>query len=102
MAVDTHVHRVSRRLGLIGDKTSADKAHDLLEDMVAPQEVYRFHVYLITHGRQVCKAQRPLCEECPLADGCPTGRERLAIVYSHCEAPMPLLYSTPTNSRSLG
>ena len=80
MAVDTHVHRVSRRLGLIGDKTSADQAHDLLEDMVAPQEVYRFHVYLITHGRQVCKAQRPLCEGCPLADGCPTGRERLAIV----------------------
>ncbi len=80
MAVDTHVHRVSRRLGLIGDRTSADQAHDLLEGMVAPQEVFRFHVYLITHGRQVCKAQRPLCEQCPLADGCPTGRERLGMV----------------------
>ena len=79
MAVDTHVHRVSKRLGLIGDKTSADQAHDLLEAMVEPQEVYRFHVYLITHGRQVCKAQRPLCEACPLADGCPTGRERLGV-----------------------
>ena len=77
MPVDTHVHRVSRRLGLIGDKVSANQAHDLLESMVAPEEVYRFHVYLITHGRQVCKAQRPLCETCALANVCPTGREWL-------------------------
>ena len=77
MAVDTHVHRVAKRLGLIGAKTTADQAHDLLEAMVAPEEVFPFHVYLITHGRQVCKAPRPLCEGCVLLDGCPTGRERL-------------------------
>ena len=79
MPVDTHVHRVARRLGLIGDRVSANQAHDLLESMVAPEEVYRFHVYLITHGRQVCKAQRPLCEACALADVCPTGQERLGM-----------------------
>ena len=79
MPVDTHVHRVTRRLGLIGDKVSANQAHDLLEFMVAPEDVYPFHVYLITHGRQVCKAQRPLCESCVLADGCHTGRERLGM-----------------------
>ena len=76
MPVDTHVHRVSKRLGLIDAKTTADQAHDLLEAMVAPEEVFPFHVYLITHGRQVCKAQRPLCEACVLRDSCPTGRER--------------------------
>ena len=79
MPVDTHVHRVSRRLGFIGDRVSANQAHELLEAMVAPEEVYRFHVYLITHGRQVCKAQRPLCEACALADVCPTGQERLRL-----------------------
>ena len=80
MAVDTHVHRVAKRLGLIGAKTTADQAHDLLEAMVAPEDVFAFHVYLITHGRQVCKAPRPLCDRCVLLDGCPTGRERVGTV----------------------
>ncbi|MSQ22165.1 MAG: endonuclease III [Dehalococcoidia bacterium] len=79
MPVDTHVHRVARRLGLIGDKVTADQAHDLLESIVAPDDVYRFHVYLITHGRRVCRSQRPLCDSCVLADICPTGRERLGM-----------------------
>ena len=72
MAVDTHVHRVAKRLGLIGPKVSADDAHDILEPMVAPDEVYAFHVALITHGRRVCKAPRPRCAECVLAYGCPS------------------------------
>ena len=73
MPVDTHIFRVSKRLGLIGQKVNADKAHDILEPMVAPHDVFAFHMYLIQHGRQVCKAQRPLCGECALAWGC---RER--------------------------
>ena len=77
MAVDTHVYRVSKRLGLIGEKTNIDQAHDLLEAMVPPDDVYAFHVCLITHGRRVCKAPRPLCGSCVLADGCPTGRRLL-------------------------
>ena len=72
MAVDTHVHRVAKRLGLIGPKTSADDAHELLEPMVEPEQVYAFHVALITHGRRVCKALRPMCGECVLAFGCPS------------------------------
>ena len=72
MAVDTHVHRVSKRLGLIGPKVNADKAHDLLEAMVESQDVYPFHTALITHGRRICKALRPLCDECVLASGCPS------------------------------
>ena len=73
MPVDTHIFRVSKRLGLIGPKVNADKAHDILEPLVAPEDVFAFHMYLIQHGRKVCKAQRPLCDECALAWGC---RER--------------------------
>src|SRR5512133_800097 len=68
--VDTHIHRVTRRLGLIGPKTTADEAHQILEAMVPEADVYAFHVNLITHGRRVCKAPRPLCERCVLAPRC--------------------------------
>ena len=72
MPVDTHIYRVSQRLGLIGKKVSADKAHDILEPMVSQEDVFAFHMYLIKHGRQICKAQRPKCDECVLAWGCPS------------------------------
>lgn len=72
MAIDTHIYRVSQRLGLIGPKVTADQAHDLLEAAVAPEQVYPFHAALINHGRRVCKAQRPLCHECIIAHGCPS------------------------------
>ncbi len=72
MPVDTHIYRVSKRLGFIGPKVTADKAHDILEPMVSTDEVFAFHMYLIRHGRQVCKAQRPRCDECVLAWGCPS------------------------------
>lgn len=68
--VDTHVHRVSRRLGLIAPTTSAEEAHGILEGLVPPEEVFPFHVNLIAHGRRVCKAQRPRCEDCVLAVRC--------------------------------
>ncbi len=71
MPVDTHIHRVAGRLGLIRPGTSADDAHDVLEEIVPPDERFAFHVLLITHGRQICKARRPLCGECPLEAPCP-------------------------------
>ena len=74
MPVDTHIYRVSKRLGLIGPKVSADAAHDILEPMVASEDVFAFHVYLIRHGRAVCKAQRPQCHRCVLASSCPSRR----------------------------
>lgn len=72
LPVDTHVHRLARRLGLIPDGTSADKAHERLELLCPPRLVYPFHVLLIQHGREVCHARRPRCEECVLAGICPT------------------------------
>ena len=74
LPVDTHVHRVAQRLGLVPAKASAEKAHDILEAMLAPEDVYPFHISLIKHGRRLCRAQRPLCGECPLLGGCPAGR----------------------------
>ena len=72
MAIDTHIYRVCQRLGLIGPKTNVDKAHEILESAVEPTQVYPFHVGFITHGRQVCKAQRPKCGECVVSVKCPS------------------------------
>jgi endonuclease-3 len=68
--VDTHIHRVSRRLGLIPPQTSREKAHELLEAMLPPETYYTFHLNLIRHGREVCGARKPRCELCTLRDVC--------------------------------
>ena len=70
LPVDTHVLRVSRRLGLIGPRDSAEKAHRLLRESLPDEAVYDFHVNMVTHGRQVCHAQQPRCEACCLAPLC--------------------------------
>ena len=68
--IDTHVHRVAKRLGLIGIGVSAEKAHNLFDELVPPEWVYPLHVNLIRHGRQICHAQRPECNKCPLFSEC--------------------------------
>ena len=71
MPVDTHVYRVAKRLGLIDETVTVAKAHDLLEQLIEPRDVYSLHVLLITHGRTMCKALRPRCNVCPLREPCP-------------------------------
>lgn len=68
--VDTHVHRVSRRLGLIGPKVTREKAQDDLGATVPKRQYYNFHINLIEHGRAVCRARRPACEACVISDVC--------------------------------
>src|SRR5215813_1644780 len=68
--VDTHVHRVSQRLGLIGPKTTADQAHPALEAIVPQDTFYQAHLNIIQHGREICQARKPNCEICPLTDLC--------------------------------
>ncbi len=68
--VDTHVHRVTRRLGWIPGKASAEQAHEILTAAVPPELHYRLHLNLIQLGRQVCDARKPKCEICPLTDLC--------------------------------
>ena len=68
--VDTHVWRVTRRLGLIGPKVTANAAHRALEQQIPPEWRHAMHIDLIQHGRRVCHAQRPDCERCPLQARC--------------------------------
>ena len=68
--VDTHVHRVATRIGMLPPRTPLDRAHDLLEEVLHPEEMYPFHVELIRHGRDTCRAPRPICGLCPLTDAC--------------------------------
>ena len=72
MPVDTHVHRVSLRLGLIGPRVSAEAAHSELEAIVKPEDRYRFHILLIEHGRRVCHARNQKCGTCMLNALCPS------------------------------
>lgn len=69
--VDTHVHRVAKRLGLVPEGATAEQAQEILQAVVPPELVYDLHMQLIRHGRAICRAPRPLCEECPLLDICP-------------------------------
>ena len=78
MAIDTHIFRVCQRLRAIDAKTGADKAHDVMEAKVPPDEVFNFHVAFINHGRRVCKAQRPLCGQCVVGEMCPSRKKLMA------------------------
>ena len=71
LPVDTHVYRVALRLGLIPPRTDLERAHHLLEASLRADEMYPFHVELIRHGRDTCRAPRPICGLCPLTDVCP-------------------------------
>jgi endonuclease-3 len=72
MPVDTHVHRVTRRLGLVPPRTSAERADRLLHELVPEGLRTPLHVALIRLGREICKAPIPRCRICPLNDICPT------------------------------
>ncbi|MEO6197753.1 MAG: endonuclease III [Dehalococcoidia bacterium] len=71
--VDTHVHRVAQRLGLVPEDMTPERAHILLEETVGPELVHPFHLLLIKHGRRLCHARAPRCSECPLMARCPAG-----------------------------
>ncbi len=74
MPVDTHVHRVALRLGLVPPRTTPDATADALEAALAPDDYYAFHVNVIRLGREVCTAPRARCEVCPLRPRCAFGR----------------------------
>jgi endonuclease III len=76
--IDTHVHRVTTRLGWVPAGASAERAHQLLGRLVPADIRYDLHVSLVTHGRTVCKAQRPRCPACVLRDLCAFGRATAA------------------------
>ena len=68
--VDTHIFRVTKRLGWISPRTSREQAHAILESLAPPEIYYPLHLNIIAHGREVCKARKPRCEVCPLRKMC--------------------------------
>lgn len=75
IAVDTHVFRVSNRLGLARGKTP-EEVEEKLKKAIPMEKWSAAHHWLIWHGRKICKARKPLCLECPLANVCPSaGKE---------------------------
>ena len=69
--VDTHIHRVATRLGLLPSGCTAERAHAVLEPLIPPTQVYAAHVNLIRHGRTVCRSRLPDCQHCCLRTLCP-------------------------------
>jgi len=69
--VDTHVHRIALRLGLVPENANAIRTHEILNEIVPPELRYELHVLLIGHGRTVCTARRPRCDECAVSSLCP-------------------------------
>lgn len=76
MAVDTHVFRVSNRIGLVKDAKTPLSVELQLTKHIPSDLVHEAHHWLILHGRYVCKARNPLCDECGLSDFCVYFRKR--------------------------
>lgn len=70
MPVDTHVYRVSRRIGLVPENASIEEAQRILEEITPREKYLSLHINLIRHGRLVCKARNPLCERCEVRGLC--------------------------------
>jgi endonuclease-3 len=75
--LDTHIFRVLRRIGLIPQKCTDRRAHEIMNSIVPEGKFYSFHVNLIRHGRKLCRPRDPLCERCPVVEYCDYGQERI-------------------------
>lgn len=72
--LDTHIFRVLRRVGLIPQKCTDQRAHRIMNRTVPKGKFYSFHVNLIRHGRAICRPREPLCERCPIVEYCDYGQ----------------------------
>lgn len=70
--VDTHVNRVSKRLGIAPEKGDYEAVRESLQGLFPKKDYLSVHLLLISHGRQYCKAQKPLCQNCPISIYCPS------------------------------
>ncbi len=68
--VDTHVHRICNRLGLVANSKTPEKTFELMKALVPNGRGYSFHTNLIRFGRKVCRSSHPACDICPLYDEC--------------------------------
>jgi endonuclease-3 len=72
--LDTHIFRILRRVGLIPQKCTDRRAHEIMNALVPHGKFYSFHVNLIRHGRTLCRPRDPLCERCPIVEYCDYGQ----------------------------
>lgn len=72
--LDTHIFRILRRIGLIPQKCTDARAHEIMNRIVPQGKFYSFHVNLIRHGRTLCRPRDPLCERCPVVEYCDYGQ----------------------------
>jgi endonuclease-3 len=72
--LDTHIFRVLRRVGLIPQKCTDKRAHEIMNKLVPPGKFYSLHVNLIRHGRTLCRPRDPLCQRCPIVEYCDYGQ----------------------------
>ena len=75
--LDTHIFRILRRVGLIPQKCTDARAHEIMDQMVPAGKFYSFHVNLIRHGRAICRPREPLCERCPIVEYCDYGQAQI-------------------------
>ena len=73
--LDTHIFRILRRVGLIPQKCTDARAHEIMNRIVPEGKFYSFHVNLVRHGRALCRPRAPLCERCPIVEYCDYGQE---------------------------
>ncbi len=74
--LDTHIFRILRRTGLIPQKCTDRRAHEIMNSLVPEGKFYSFHVNLISHGRTLCRPRDPACERCPIVEYCDYGNLR--------------------------
>lgn len=75
--LDTHIFRILKRMGILPEKISDEKAHKLLDELVPKGKFYSLHVNLIQLGKKVCRPREPLCEQCPLIEYCDYGMNKI-------------------------
>lgn len=68
--VDTHVHRICNRLGLVADSKTPERTYEMMKEIVPKSRGYSFHTNLIRFGRKICRSSNPLCDVCPLYEEC--------------------------------
>lgn len=78
--VDTHVYRVTGRIGLRPERINVEAAHPHLEALFPPETYYAAHLNLIRLGREICHARKPNCPACPIRDLCDYGRSQMNII----------------------
>lgn len=76
LPVDTHITRISKRIGLVPQTAKYDEVREAIESLIPEQKIFTIHVSLIHFGRQVCKAISPKCDSCPVTHLCPKILER--------------------------